>query len=91
PAILLNSESFTRGFGEGTEDATAVAQYIDDVRKDLQPLYDFFVRIFQYRSGSPDLFDALKNYLPEYKKISWEASFISWVTNFDYFWPSSLK
>ncbi|WP_176211457.1 anti-CBASS protein Acb1 family protein [Salmonella enterica] len=91
PAILLNSETFTRGFGEGTEDAKAVAQYIDDVRKDLQPLYDFFVRIVQYRAWSPEFFEALKNDLPEYKSISWEAAFSSWVNNFDYVWPSSLK
>ena len=70
PAILLNSETFTRGFGEGTEDAKAVAQYIDDVRKDLQPLYDFFVRIVQYRARSPEFFEALKNDIPEYKNVT---------------------
>ncbi|MGX5056002.1 anti-CBASS protein Acb1 family protein [Enterobacter asburiae] len=91
PAILLNSETFTRGFGEGTEDAKAVAQYIDDVRKDLQPLYDFFVRIVQCRAWSPDFFDALKNDLPEYQNISWSSAFNMWVGNFDYVWPSSLK
>jgi hypothetical protein len=91
PAILLNSETFTRGFGEGTEDAKAVAQYIDDVRKDLQPLYDFFVRIVQCRAWSPDFFDALKNDLPEYQNISWSSAFNTWVGNFDYVWPSSLK
>ncbi|MDK1204187.1 DUF1073 domain-containing protein [Cronobacter turicensis] len=91
PAILLNSETFTRGFGEGTEDAKAVAQYIDDVRKDLQPLYDFFVRIVQYRAWSPEFYDALKNDIPEYQSISWGAAFSAWVNNFDYVWPSSLK
>ena len=91
PAILLNSETFTRGFGEGTEDAKAVAQYIDDVRKDLQPLYDFFVRIVQYRAWSPEFFEALKNDIPEYKNVTWQSAFSSWVGNFDYVWPSSLK
>ena len=91
PAILLNSETFTRGFGEGTEDAKAVAQYIDDVRKDLEPLYDFFVRIVQYRAWSREFFEALKNDVPEYEKITWEAAFNSWVNNFDYVWPSALK
>ncbi|MDN0028649.1 anti-CBASS protein Acb1 family protein [Serratia marcescens] len=91
PAILLNSETFTRGFGEGTEDAKAVAQYIDDVRKDLQPLYDFFVRIVQYRAWSPEFYEALKNDIPEYKNVTWQSAFSSWVGNFDYVWPSSLK
>lgn len=91
PAILLNSETFTRGFGEGTEDAKAVAQYIDDVRKDLQPLYDFFVRIVQYRAWSPDFFEALQADLPEYQKISYSTAFTSWINNFEYTWPSALK
>ena len=70
PAILLNSETFTRGFGEGTEDAKAVAQYIDDVRKDLQPLYDFFVRIVQYRATVAGVFRGAENDIPEYKNVT---------------------
>ncbi|WP_245168482.1 hypothetical protein [Enterobacter roggenkampii] len=33
PAIILNSETFAQGFGEGTEDARAVAVYIDNIRE----------------------------------------------------------
>lgn len=91
PALLLNNETFSNGFGEGKEDSKYVAQYIDDVRKELQPLYDFFVRIVQYRAWSPEFFDALKNDLPEYQRATWSAAFNSWVNNFDYVWPSSLK
>jgi len=68
-----------------------VAQYIDDVRKDLQPLYDFFVRIVQYRAWSPDFFEALQADLPEYQKISYSTAFTSWINNFEYTWPSALK
>jgi hypothetical protein len=91
PALLLNNETFANGFGEGKEDAKYIAQYIDDVRSDLQPLYDFFIRIVQYRAWSPEFFEALTNDLPEYKKTTWATAFNSWVNNFDYVWPSSLK
>lgn len=50
PAIILNSETFARGFGEGTEDARSVAVYIDNIREWLEPLYDYFIRICQYRA-----------------------------------------
>jgi len=53
PALLLSNETFSNGFVEGKEDTKHVAQYIDDVRKGLQPLYDFFVRMVQYRAWSP--------------------------------------
>lgn len=50
PAIILNSETFARGFGEGTEDARAVAVYIDNIREWLDQLYAFFIRVCQYRA-----------------------------------------
>lgn len=50
PAIILNSETFAQGFGEGTEDARSVAVYIDNIREWLEPLYDYFIRICQYRA-----------------------------------------
>ncbi|AHE73414.1 hypothetical protein M942_22625 [Enterobacter ludwigii] len=91
PARILNNETFSNGLSEGKEDAKYIAQYVDDVRKDLQPLYDFFIRIVQYRAWSPEFFDALKNDLPEYQRTTWAAAFNSWVNHFDYVWPSSLK
>lgn len=54
PAIILNSETFAQGFGEGTEDARSVAVYIDNIREWLDPLYAFFVRVCQYRAWSID-------------------------------------
>jgi len=77
PAIILNSETFTQGFGEGTEDAKSVAVYVDDLRKWLENLYSFFIRICQYRAWSIEFFTALY--------------FSKWINNFEYRWPSSLK
>ena len=38
PAMLLNQETFAEGFADGTEDAKAVARYIDRVRVQMQPV-----------------------------------------------------
>lgn len=90
PAILLNSETFTQGFGEGTEDAKAVAVYVDDIRRWLDTVYEFFVRICQYRAWSITFFQSLRADFPELKD-TYSVYFASWINNFEYRWPSSLK
>lgn len=67
PAIILNSETFARGFGEGTEDARAVAVYIDNIREWLDQLYAFFIRVCQYRARSIEFFQSLRADFPELK------------------------
>ena len=90
PAIILNSETFAQGFGEGTEDARAVAVYIDNIREWLEPLYDYFIRICQYRAWSIEFFNSLRADVPELKN-TYSLYFSSWINNFEYRWPSSLK
>ncbi|EFH6727658.1 DUF1073 domain-containing protein [Escherichia coli] len=90
PAIILNSETFAKGFGEGTEDARSVAVYIDNIREWLEPLYDYFIRICQYRAWSIEFFNSLRADFPELKN-TYSLYFSSWINNFEYRWPSSLK
>lgn len=91
PAIMLNSETFTRGFGEGTEDAKEVASYIDDVRKDLQPLYDFFTPIVQYRAWNKEFFEALQSKFEGYQDKNYNLVFAAWINSFKAEWPSYIK
>lgn len=90
PAIILNSETFTQGFGEGTEDAKAVAVYVDDLREWLETLYDYFIRICQYRAWSIEFFQSLRADIPEIKD-TYSLYFSKWINNFEYRWSSSLK
>ncbi|QPW09127.1 anti-CBASS protein Acb1 family protein [Klebsiella quasipneumoniae] len=90
PAIILNSETFAQGFGEGTEDARAVAVYIDNIRKWLDQLYAFFIRVCQYRAWSFEFFQSLRADFPELKN-TYSLYFASWINNFEYRWPPSLK
>ncbi|MEL1723109.1 anti-CBASS protein Acb1 family protein [Klebsiella variicola] len=90
PAIILNSETFAQGFGEGTEDARSVAVYIDNIREWLEPLYDYFIRICQYRAWSIEFFNSLRADFPELKN-TYSLYFSSWINNFEYRWPSSMK
>ncbi|WP_145525274.1 anti-CBASS protein Acb1 family protein [Yersinia rohdei] len=90
PAIILNSETFAKGFGEGTEDAKAVAVYIDGQREWLDELYNYFIRICQYRAWSIEFFQSLRAEMPEIKD-TYSIYFSKWINNFEYAWPSSLK
>ncbi|MBZ6567110.1 anti-CBASS protein Acb1 family protein [Klebsiella grimontii] len=90
PAIILNSETFAQGFGEGTEDARSVAVYIDNIREWLEPLYDYFIRICQYRAWSIEFFQSLRADFPELQN-TYSVYFASWINSFEYRWPSSLK
>ncbi|SAU13233.1 anti-CBASS protein Acb1 family protein [Klebsiella pneumoniae] len=90
PAIILNSETFAQGFGEGTEDARAVAVYIDNIREWLDQLYAFFIRVCQYRAWSIEFFQSLRADFPDLKN-TYSLYFASWINNFEYRWPSPLK
>ncbi|HBV5531505.1 TPA: DUF1073 domain-containing protein [Klebsiella pneumoniae] len=90
PAIILNSETFAQGFGEGTEDARSVAVYIDNIREWLDQLYAFFIRVCQYRAWSIEFFQSLRADFPDLKN-TYSLYFASWINNFEYRWPSSLK
>ena len=91
PAIILNSQTFADGFGEGTEDAKGVARYVDGVREDMQPAYDFTDRICQHRAWTPEFFATVVADDPEtYRGVSYEEAFYSWCNSFKAEWPSLL-
>lgn len=90
PAKLLNSESYAEGFGEGTEDAKDVVRYIEGLRSDMNPLYEFFDRIVMRRAWSEEFYAAIQNTVPEYKDVSYEQAFYTWANAFEAEWPSLL-
>ncbi len=65
PAILIKDESFAKGLASGDQDMLAVVQYIDGIRTQAQPLFDFFDRIVMYRAWNAEFFVALQNEYPE--------------------------
>jgi hypothetical protein len=92
PAILLKDEAFANGFGEGSEDSKAVVQYIDSVRDDLRPLYEFFDRIVQYRAWNEDFFNAISAAHPDlYAGRSYKDVFYEWQSAFVATWPSLME
>lgn len=90
PAMLLNSETFAEGFADGTEDAKAVARYIDRVRVQMSPLYKFFDKIVMYRAWNPEFYSTIQAEFPEYKNVPYTKAFFDWCNSFATQWPSLL-
>ena len=74
PAKILNAETFAEGFGEGSEDAKYVAQYVDRVRITMMRLYSFFDKIVQYRAWNRNFYETIQNLFPEtYGSMEYES------------------
>src|SRR5215475_1683094 len=92
PVKLLTQESFAEGFGEGSEDAKAVARYIDRLRETMEPVYRFLDRIVMHRAWTPEFYAMLKRRFPEkYKETSYKEAFYTWTNSFQAVWPSYLR
>ena len=89
PAKILLAETFAEGFGEGTEDANAIAQYIETVRNDLQPGYDFLDPICQRRAWTEEFYERCRaKYPKEYGSLSFTAAFQEAKNSFKAEWPN---
>lgn len=92
PATLLKSDTLTEGFGEGTEDAKMIAEYIDGIRERMQPLYEFFDKIVQHRAWDEDFYKTIQADFPdEYGSKSYNEAFYQWQNTFRAEWPSLLQ
>lgn len=91
PAKLLDNETLVAGFGEGTEDAKQIVQYLNGIRRKMQPVYAWFDNIVRYRAWSPRFYRWIQGKYPErYKNVSYEDAFFGWRQNFTAEWPSLL-
>jgi hypothetical protein len=92
PVKLLTQESFAEGFGEGSEDAKAVARYMDRMRETMDPIYRFLDRIVMHRAWTPTFFNMLKRKYPEkYKDVGYKEAFYEWANSYQALWPSYLR
>ena len=92
PAMLIKDEAFTKGFGEGTEDTKQIVQYIDGLRHEMRPAFEFFDRIVMHRAWNRNFFEALKNEYPElYSDATYEKFFFESKDAFEAKWPSLME
>jgi hypothetical protein len=91
PAKLLQNETMIGGMAEGTEDAKNIAKYIEGVRVELKPDYDWFDNIVRYRAWmSPAFYKRIQTNHEEYRDKTHELAFTEWCQAFSAAWPSML-
>lgn len=92
PAKLLTQEAYVEGFGEGTEDAKAVSQYIDRLRIEMAPEYAFADIIVQRRAWNPEFYETIRRRYPdEYGDVEYDTAFAEWRNRYKATWPSLIK
>lgn len=92
PARLIEQEAFAEGFGEGVEDTKEIIRYTEEIRGEMQPLYDFTDTICQHVAWSPEFLETLRAKYPEiYSRRSDAEMFYSLKNNFKATWPNLLE
>lgn len=92
PAIVINSETYVAGFGEGTEDAKNVARFVGGVRGELKEAYDFFDTIVMHRAWTPEFFaEVSAKYPDQFGGRDYDAVFQEWRNKFRALWPSLIE
>ena len=92
PAVLIENETLTEGFGEGTEDAKIIAKYIEGIREWIDPAYKFFDKIVRYRAWNEEFYKGIQKDFPEeYGNVPYVVAFYRWSNSFSAVWPSLLE
>jgi hypothetical protein len=88
---MLAQDTLTEGFGEGTEDAKLIARFIDRVRIEMGPAYDFLDPIVMRRAWSPEFYASMQRKHPSlYGSMPYETAFYEWKNAFTAAWPNLL-
>lgn len=91
PAFFLENETLVSGFGEGEEDARNIARYVDSVREEMCPVYDFLDEVCMYRAWNPTFYKSIQRLYPQqYENVEYQTAFMDWRTGFKASWPSLL-
>lgn len=92
PAQILKAETLAQGFGEGTEDAKQIAQYVTRLRRWLRPVYGFCDAVTMRRAWNPAFIRSVKGKNPEeYGDKSEETIFREWRDSFTAQWPADNR
>lgn len=88
PASIIAQESLVEGMGEGTEDFKKEVQYLNYIRKDMEPIYAFVDRIVMRKAWTPEFFETLKVDYSELRNTEFETWLFNSMQAFTVEWPN---
>lgn len=90
PAVILQNDVLTNGFGEGKEDAKIIAQYVERYRTELEHLFDWMTPRIQKLAWTEEWYESFKLGNPAYKEVPYATAINYWENHFEYEWPNYL-
>lgn len=90
PALILKNAVLTQGFGEGSEDAKILAQYVERYREEIEVLFDWMTSKIQALAWSEEWYQSFQMSHPEYAGISYQSAINFWKSNFSFEWPNYI-
>ncbi len=91
PASIIAQETLTEGFGEGTEDMKKEVQYLDYLRADMDPAFQFLDAICRRKAWTPSFYESLRTYYPsEFGEGGFDSALHEWIRLFAAKWPNLL-
>jgi len=92
PAKILLQETFAEGSVRAPRMRSLSRGFIDGIREEMAPLYNFFDMIVQRRAWTPDFYKADPGGLPRsVRQDDIRRRVLSWANSYTAKWPSLLK
>ncbi|MEK6315167.1 MAG: hypothetical protein V4807_12180 [Burkholderia gladioli] len=90
PAVILQNDVLTNGFGEGVEDAKVIAQYVERYRGELEHLFAWITPRVQDLAWTEEWYASFQLGNPAYREISYASAVNYWRNQMEYVWPNYL-
>lgn len=88
PASIIAQETLTEGFGEGSEDANKEIEFLEYVRTDMSPAYQFLDTICRRKAWTPSFYETLRADYSEFGEGGFDRALFDWIRNFSASWPN---
>lgn len=90
PAVILQNDVLTNGFGEGKEDSKVIAQFVERYRNEIEHIFEFMIPRIQELAWTEEWYASFVMANPAYASISFQSATNYWRNNFEYVWPNYL-
>jgi hypothetical protein len=90
PAVILQNDVLTNGFGEGKEDSKVIANFVERYRNEIEHIFEFMIPRIQELAWTEEWYASFVMANPSYASISFQSATNHWRNNFEYKWPNYL-
>lgn len=88
PASIIAQETLVEGFGEGSEDANKEIEFLEFIRTDMEPAYQFLDTICRRKAWTASFYETLTTEYRDLAQMGFERALHEWIRNFKATWPN---